>query len=344
MDQVNFPSIFEAFDSLGQASNGQEEEPAGLNCELLTYESRYNTRGERVLLQVGTRSLDTDKTRDHDSAFVLTRIYDQYRELENTKLEIRSPFVKQALQDVIVRYPGIDFHAKIVTILGPPRCIFHYREELQAYGAALEDETAARHLIFLLEHMYRVFEAEIFIMSNWNNSTESSTTPPRMDFTGLWMAYRPGCPVYTRTNGIDRVLRLKSMSRCECDNPFCFKSSWTIVAQEISFDGDEYGYIQSKYYISKYDGFIGLEKLKVYPLQYHSNRTAITKMLIERGKKFMSLQNVHHRYYDGAAEVLSPWRVTNMWGEEDEFSQHTTHVRPNFSPYPFFCSKATNTC
>lgn len=217
MDQNNFPlpSVFDNFGSLGQASDGQDEQPGGLNCELRTYESRYNTRGQRVLLEVGTRTLDTDRTRDHDSAFVLTRIYDQYRELENTKLEIRSPFVKKALQDVISRYPGMEFHAKIITILGPPRCLFHYREELQAYGASLEDETAAIHLIFLLEHMYKVFEAEVFIMSTWNSSMGSSTTPPRMDFAGLWMAFRPGCPVYTRTNGIDRVLRLKNMSRCE---------------------------------------------------------------------------------------------------------------------------------
>lgn len=313
------PSAFDAFDAFDSLGDATDEKPAGLNCELKTYESRLDSKDRRIILEVGTRTMETLKNRDHDTAFVLTKIYDKYRELENTQLDIRSPFVKKALQEVIVRYPGIDFHAKIVVIVGPPRCIFHYRKELQTYGASLRDSTAVTHLMFLLEHMYTIFETEA---GTWKNFMESPIIPPRMDFAGLWMVFRPGCEIYTRTKDVDRVLRLREVSRCECTNPFCAKSSWNIVAQELTFDGETYGYVTEWFHIRKYDGFICLEQLKIYPLEYHSSKVAMVEKLTARGRKFASLQEIHHRYYDGQADAFFPWGESN---DEDCFMQKT-HV------------------
>jgi hypothetical protein len=286
-------------------------------CEIRTYEARYNTKGERISLQVGTYREDRDKDRDRDIAFVLTRLYDKHRELEDTKLEIRSPFVKTALQEVIVRYPGIDFFAKVVTILGSPRCLFHYRQELQEYARKLVDVEAAKHVLFLLEHMFQVFGSDL---DKWRNQIESPVTPPRMDFIGLWMIFRPGCFVYTnRTGGVERVLRLKSITRCECTDPYCWAAKWTIRAEEISFNGKKFGYLEEYFFIRPFDGYQGLDKLKIFPLQYHPEKDRIKSSLVARGKNFVGFRGVHHQYYDGVARALSPWRATTIWGEEDEF-------------------------
>jgi len=51
----------------------------------------------------------------------------------------------------------------------PPKCIFHYRKELQAYGSSLENETHAEHLIFLLEYMYQTLAQET---ERWYNLME----------------------------------------------------------------------------------------------------------------------------------------------------------------------------
>src|SRR5450432_53924 len=102
------------FASLGNSLDHPEgdKEGAGLKCAMKTYEYRYNSKGERVMLQVGMRRLESDKNWDLAFAFVLTRYYDKYQELEKTQLDIRSPYIKKALQDTIVRYPGVNFHAK----------------------------------------------------------------------------------------------------------------------------------------------------------------------------------------------------------------------------------------
>ncbi|KAE9362679.1 P-loop containing nucleoside triphosphate hydrolase protein [Stipitochalara longipes BDJ] len=297
----------------------------GLRCEIRTYEARYNSKGLRIPLQVGSYREDRDQDRDHDVAFVLTRLYDKYRELEDTKLEIRSPFVKTALQEVIIRYPGVDFHAKVVTITGRPRCLFHYRLELQEYGRKLVDMEAAKHLFFLLEHMYQVFGSDL---DKWRNQIESPVTPPRMDFIGLWMIFRPGDLIYTnRIEGVERVLRLKSMSRCECTDPFCWSAKWTIRTEEITFDGNKFGYQNEYFYIRPFDGFQGLDQLKVFPLQYHNEQDRVKAALIARGRKFVGLRGVHYRYYDGVAKALSPWRATTIWGEEDAFPLQSTMTK-----------------
>jgi hypothetical protein len=289
----------------------------GLRCEIRTYEARYNSKGERIPLQVDTYREDKDKDRDRDVAFVLTRLYDKYRELEDTKLEIRSPFVKTALQEVIVRYPGIDFHAKVITILGSPRCLFHYRQELQEYSKRLVDVEAARHIFFLLEHMYQVFGSDL---DKWRNQIESPITPPRMDFAGLWMIFRPGSLIYTNRNeGVERVLRLNSMTRCERTDPFCWSAKWTLRAEKLSFDGKKFGYLHEYFFIRPFDGYQGLDQLKNFPLQYHHEQDRIKSALIARGRKFVDFRGVHYKYYHGVAKSLSPWRTTTMWGEEDEF-------------------------
>jgi hypothetical protein len=328
MEPVGVPSApaSKQFASLGKSRRNApaDQEGTGLKCEMRTYESRYNSKGEKVTLRAGVRPIDLDAKWDHNCAFVLTRIYDKYQDLESTQLEIRSPYVKKALQETIVQYPGVDFHAKVVTIQGTPKCIFHYRKELQEYGSTLRNQDHAEHLIFLLEYMYEVLASET---EHWNILMEMSRFSRRLDFTSLWMAFRPGSYVYTRKTGIDRVLRLESMRRCDCPNPYCWSRKWTITASDITFDGDEYGYEEHYFSIYPYEGYMVLDQLKIFPFEYHPRKDELTATLVERGKKFVSLQGIHYRSYNGVAEALSPWRVNTMFGEEDEFPLQSTMAR-----------------
>lgn len=289
-----------------------------------TFDVRYNTKGERVTLEAGIRPSGLERNTDERYGFTLTRFYDRFQDLEKTQLGIRSPHVKKALQQVIVRYPGVEFHSNVVTMDSPPKCIFHYRKELQEYGSTLQSEEHAEHLIFFLEYMYQTLALET---DRWYNLMELKGSSPSLDFSSLWMAFRPGSHVYTRTDGIDRVLKLESMTRCECPNPFCWRRKWTIRANEISFDGTEYGYETMCFSIYPFEGFMVLNELKIFPLDYHPKKEELKATLVERGKKFTSLQGIHYRYYDGVADALSPWRLNTIFGEEDEFPLQSLMVR-----------------
>lgn len=301
----SFPNLFTGQDKL---DGGNEDHAAGITCDIRTYENRYDSKGNLISLQVGTRHIDIDTHRDHEMAFVLTRKYNQYMELEQTTFAIRSPHAKKALQKVVGRYPGIDFHAAVVVLTGPPRCLFHYRQELQDHLDELEDEEAKKHIALLLKHMRRTFAVEL---ETWHNLMESSIEhgrlPPMLPFLSLWMAFRPGENVFLLGDGYDKALRLQSMSRCECLNPFCWRSRWKLELEELTFDGDKFGYEESCAMIAPYDGEARLSTLKAFPLKYHPNKDSISRSLIARGEKYANLHGTHHRYYDGAAVSASGW-------------------------------------
>ena len=298
------PSISNIFTEQNKLDSDIEDDSAGIMCDMRTYETRFDSKGSRITLQVGTRHIDVETHRDHEIAFVLTRKYDQYKELEQTTLAIRSPYVKKALQKVVGRYPGVDFHAAVVVLTGAPRCLFHYRKELQGYLDELKDEEAIKHIDLLLKHMRRTFALEL---ETWRNLMESTIIPPMLPFLSLWMAFRPGENVFLRTDGTERVLRLKTMDRCECLNPFCWQSRWRLELEELSFDGDKFGYEESYHTIVPYDGDTRLSTLKIAPLKYHPEKHRISIELTARGEKYAKLHGTHHKYYDGAAVSTSGW-------------------------------------
>ena len=94
---------FNAFHPFPQDTADQETpDEGGLKCELKTFESRYNWKGEKVLLTAGSRKqMDGPDHVAHDSALVLTRYYKNQKELDRTELEVRPPHLKKAFKEVV---------------------------------------------------------------------------------------------------------------------------------------------------------------------------------------------------------------------------------------------------
>lgn len=158
-------STFDEFDTFFNPSKleHEEEEDCGLQSELKTFEARYNAKRERVVLNVGSKKcLDPPKAKGHESALVLTRFYDIDKELEYTELEIRSPYVKAALKEVVPEYYDLNLQMTRVILRDYLGCLFHFREELQAYGLSQQNPEAVKHLVFALKYMYKTLQNEIY--------------------------------------------------------------------------------------------------------------------------------------------------------------------------------------
>lgn len=307
-------------------NEGRDDDPPGQKCELKTYEARYNSEGVRVILHAGVRDhVKPPRSRHHDSALVLTRFYDRERSLEKTELEVRSPYIKRALRDVIEKYPGLNIHSKEVVITDLPKCLFHYRYELKEYRLNLDDEEAGKHLDFITQYMEQVLSEPMW---RYFSVVEMSLNPAEtgLEFLDLWMAYRPNGFFYTKIDGADRVMRLTSMTRCPCLHPCCPRRSWVLELEQITYDGNKFGYGEMRLLIPPYDGQKPFVQLKVYPLEYHEKKEEIRKTLIERGKRFVGLRGAHHQDYEGVAEGLSPFRLKTVYGEEDSFPLQSVMV------------------
>jgi hypothetical protein len=270
----------------------------GSQCELRTYESHLNSRGEQIALQVGTKKkIKSSKVSEIDSALVLTKYYkevDGRKVLDYTKLDVKSPYLKEALRKTISRYPGLNLDSEEISFHGLPKCFFHYRKELNAYGATIQDPTAVQHLVFALQYMYNTLHDE---MRSYYSFMDSPSVTPGLEYSNLWMAFRPGDLLCTRTDGVDRVLRFKDMTSTERD-------LW-VYADMLTFDGTHFGHKTENFKIDQYTGYSELRKLSIFPLEYHSDSDYVARITRARGRTFASLTGVHHRNYDGIAKVLA---------------------------------------
>lgn len=200
-----------------------EEQPfddkVGQKCELQAYDIPLNIRGERIALQSGTwDSIDAEYGPSDEVALILFRNYDPSKKVESTSLNIHSPCMKSALRKVIHSYADINFDSNGPVVLhNEPRCLFHYRKELQTYMETNKEERAKKHVEFLLQYMSKTLQREIQVYAHMMENTDIA---PRFEFPNLWMAFKPGDLMYVIDEGVEHIYRLTSMRREK-------KTSWS---------------------------------------------------------------------------------------------------------------------
>ncbi|KFA71440.1 hypothetical protein S40288_04279 [Stachybotrys chartarum IBT 40288] len=303
----------------------------GTKCEIRQYERMKNAKGEMVTLKAGfTRSSLVRNSLDEwsaDAAIVLIRDMEDIED-PHTRLEIQSPYIKQALKECVPEHANFDLEHQALILEDQPRCVFHYRQNLIDYHnrcAERQEAEAAQHVAMLLNHMFRTFDQEI---RQFKHYMESFQLQPSLSFVNLWMAFVPGQIAYAekkcnheKLKG--RLFRLKKINRCSCTKVGCSRSSWNISGYAIDYDGADFGHTFIGYQIEPYDGVKPLQDLAVMPLQYHPDCRNIKTELIARGKDFVQLTGQHHKAYKGIAALLSDHRDIH---DEDNFPLQSTHV------------------
>jgi hypothetical protein len=309
---------------------------AGVKCELKHLDSVYNGKGERVLLQGGSKfKLEHDRPKDaYEAALVRTQRWNNAGDDDGVELEIRSPHMKAALKAVVPEYSDAVIDSKHITLRDEPRCLFHYRNELFLYGASLQQNSEAQKQVsFLLEYMNKELSDEIY---NWAvmvefELDEFSLTGPSVEFQSLWMAFTPREQIFIPKEDSDSrslVLEFDSMDvNCRCQLPFCVKTHyWTIVGVCIDHDSSHYGYRRIARRIKYFSGYMPLKNLKIIPLRFHPDASTIRETHLARGRKFTRLQGKHHRGHKGIASMLGRDRNYTLLGEEDSFPLQATWV------------------
>jgi hypothetical protein len=272
----------------------------GEECELHVYEQRFDTRGERVVLRAGTKSeLLPPKRKSHRACLVLTRHYSLSQRLSYTVLEIQSRHIIKALREVIGTYLGVDFTSEPIVIQEPPRCLFHYRDELRRYAEKSDNQQLKSHLQLCLQYMEKTLHQEIKI---FQSSVSKVSSSPELDHRHLWMVFKPGCLVYEKRDGIEGLSRLRSMDEEEEDDSFELRE-WRLHTERVGFVGSAVGLMHHSLEIDRYEGRKPVCELKAVPLHLHPENKRIRHDLLERGRKFISLCGIHHCFYDGVGHM-----------------------------------------
>lgn len=313
---------------------------AGVDCELKRFDSVYNSRGDKIILEAGSkRNITVNAGRAFSSALVLTKYWTEDKSIRLKELEIKSPHMKAALKAVVPFYKDFRVHLKHIVIRDDPQCLFHFRDELQNYGENLQDQTAARHVLFLLKYMWWDLSTQI---STYYSNTNVNKGDESLDQESLWMAFRPGDLVYVPAKGHqdEQIYRFISMERIGVDIFSPFGTRWRVILHCITSDGTKFGEDATFLSIKSFEGLRQLRSLPIFPLKYHPEASHIQARLLDRGKKFCSLHGSHYRQYNGVAELLGENRNLTILGEDDSFPTRSTMVRDSMtcidacSPFP----------
>ncbi|KAK0114020.1 hypothetical protein ONS96_014866 [Cadophora gregata f. sp. sojae] len=171
------------------------DEEEGQDAEFHMYQSRIDTRGERVVLQVGAKSdFENRRPPSHAAALILTRFYSESKKLVETTLAIRSPYLKKALREIIKYYPSEDLDSSAdIELDDEPWLLFHYRKELKSYAMASNDRKVRDLIKLCLQYVSKKFRRELVFHENIKNNPDAI---PTLEHRNLWIVYKPGDFMY----------------------------------------------------------------------------------------------------------------------------------------------------
>lgn len=167
-----------------------------------------------------------------------------------------------------------------------------------------EDEAlACDHLKFLIEFVSEEFADLI-------NEINAYLAHGEITFSLLWAILLPRTPLYTKCmiTGEPRIVWLEVAQLQSCGTTFYDLQS-QCVEYNAQFHQPEADGIEPKFGIAKvqvpaiyaFRGAVKIKNLPTYPLKYHPNVEKLEAKLLNRGKKWLSLQDMHHMYYSGNA-------------------------------------------
>lgn len=279
----------------------EEFDSSGEECELPIYETRLNTRGEEVCLRAGTKAgFEPPKKRSHRACMVLNRYYDSDGEHSGTELEIQSRHIIKALREVIITFPGVDFASKVVTIHEPPRCLFHYQDELREHAESSTNERLKSHMQLCLQYMEKTLRNEIKVLNSIKSNRSGSF---ELEHRHLWVLFKPGCLVYEKPRDDGTLSRLRSISCKKNDEDEI--ESWSLNTELIGWNGKYIGLVHGFLSIPRYEGCKPVCDLSAIPLHFLPEEEKIRDHLLKRGQRFLSLCRMHHCFYDGVARLCS---------------------------------------
>ena len=155
-----------------------------------------------------------------------------------------------------------------------------------------ETDQATKHLDLLVCYLQKHFASTIQTLPQLIEHNE-------ITFDLLWALFPPNSLVYTTC--------------IYSEQPKCLvfdfgdvqvikqQTYWVLQGRYLDYDGKKFGEVSRALLIPEYRGAKIITSLETFPLACHPEVAEVESALIERGRKFMSLQGVHHRSYNGLA-------------------------------------------
>jgi hypothetical protein len=255
----------------------------------------------------------TDTAEDEESAeydqylFNVRRTFDWEGKYKTTLVDIKSRLLKEALKEVMDGVKGVSLAEESPAI--DPNFLFLYLEDLRKLMKESKTKLKAgikkkkerkrtedkiKHLKVLLKYMdedYAETKKTLYPM------LESGL----ITFDLLWALFKPNTIGFTTTYGTLEEPRAFRVEYAEKEYSFMKGEWYNIEGKYLEYDGKTWGMGGMDVDVPSFKGARKITSLPCYPLKYHKDEAGIRALLVERGKKFVSLQGVHYKSHEGLA-------------------------------------------
>jgi len=211
---------------------------------------------------------------------------DGRRKLKMHSIVIQSPLLKKALGSVLLGYPGVTAELDRLEFEAPFEPFVHRWQRLEDVKLQEDDLETKEHL----DLFWEILEAEI---GETIKTSKNLVAHGVITYSHLWTIFEPGSLIFTKTDGHERVIKLKVGRYGYGGQSFC------VCYQYVDWDGENFGTVEKFLEIAKYPGTGAITALVAYPILYHPNREDVEQRCIARGVIFESLKGFQYRSYKG---------------------------------------------
>lgn len=230
----------------------------------------------------------------------IAKNHDEGKPLVLDSIVVQSPCLRETLAEVFRGYGGITASLKKLVFRAPFHP-FHHR-----WGALCrilerqkrEDPDAAAYTQLL----HDLLNVEL---EDTRAEIEDLLSHRCITYSLLWALFEPGVRIVKTTGEHERFYTAGTCEyQCTEHDGRDDKNEIRIVARYVEFDGQRFGFAETKIVIPEFQGTRAIHELEYFPASFLASRKETEARAIARGRKFQDLRGVHYMGYSGMAKAL----------------------------------------
>lgn len=268
---------------------------------------------------------------DNYSEYVFTvrRCFDYEGRYTCTVLDIKSPLLKDALNDVLGNVRGVSLVEDIPVI--DPKVVFNHEKEIREWldtdhskkesKKVRRDPLTQQPLPHFTDEDLKLQKEQVKKLLEYIDTDFKAVRAqlyPLLEnkcitYDLLWAILKPNTIMYTTCSG-SKEPRAFRLEYAEENSSFTRGKWWSVEGRYLEFEGEQekegqksptagFGWGTVMVDIDSFRGPAKIQSLACYPMEMRKDCAELREKLIARGKKFVDLRGQQYKMHNGLAFV-----------------------------------------
>lgn len=212
------------------------------------------------------------------------KCFDGRKKFDIDSIIIHSPDLKNALDKVFDKYPGVTCKLDRLVFSAPFEPFVHRWTKFTAAMKSARSVKTKEHLELLHSLLKEQLKDTIKALEDY--VVHGVTT-----YEHLWVIFQPGTVVYIGSGGTPKALSFESGVYTKTDCGPCYQ----LRLESVGWTGSTFGRGTEHVNIFSWTGTRAIKDLSALPLSFHPEKETIRNSLVQRGMKYESLAGYHFK-------------------------------------------------